>query len=82
MLWVIIYFQTLIAPSRLLDRRSLWFNLTEANERIESRWQPAGSVAAAARTALAVCLLASGRLFVSCLPKLEVHLVCYIFMTF
>uniref|UniRef100_A0A2P2JZ16 Putative serine/threonine-protein kinase vps15 n=1 Tax=Rhizophora mucronata TaxID=61149 RepID=A0A2P2JZ16_RHIMU len=35
-----------MAPSLLLEIRSLWFNLTEANERMESRWQPAGSVPA------------------------------------
>jgi hypothetical protein len=62
-----IYFQTLIAPSLLLEIRSLWFNLTEANERMESRWQPAESVAAAARTCFAVNLAVKCRLFVSCL---------------
>lgn len=59
------YFQTLIAPSLLLDIKCLWFNLTEANDRIESRWQPAESVAAAASTALAVSFDVRGRLFVS-----------------
>jgi len=43
--------------------------LTEARERTESRWQPAESVAAAARTAFAVNLLVSGRLLVSYIPK-------------
>lgn len=65
----IIYFQTLMAPSLLVDIRSLWFNLTEDKERIESRWQPAESVAAAARTAFPVNLVTKGRLFASCLPK-------------
>lgn len=65
----IIYFQTLMAPSLLVDIRSLWFNLTEDKERIESRWQPAESVAAAARTAFPLNLVAKGRLFASCLPK-------------
>lgn len=64
-----IYFQTFIAPSLLLDINSLWFNLTEPKERIESRWQPAESVAAAARTAFAVNLLVKGCLFLSCLQK-------------
>lgn len=59
------HFQTLIAPSLLLDIKCLWFNLTEANDTIESRWQPAVSVAAAARTALAVNFVVRGRLFVS-----------------
>lgn len=66
---MVFYFQTLIAPSLLLDIKSLWFNLTEANERIESRWQPAESVAAAARFAFAVNLVVSGRLLVSCLTQ-------------
>ena len=63
------YFQTLMAPSLQLDIKSRWFTLTEAKERIESRWQPAESVAAAARTAFEVNLVVSGRLFVSCFPE-------------
>ena len=63
------YFQTLMAPSLQLDIKSRWFTLTEAKERIESRWQPAESVAAAARTAFEVNLVAKGRLFVSCFPE-------------
>lgn len=59
------YFQTLIVPSLLLDKSSLWFNLTEARERMESRWQPPVSVAAEARTAFPVGLVANGRLFAS-----------------
>jgi hypothetical protein len=55
-----------MAPSLPLESRSLWFNLTEATETIESRWQPAESVAAAARIAFGVSLVARGRLFVSC----------------
>lgn len=60
------YFHTLMAPSLLLDIRSLWFNLTEAKESIESWWQPAVSVAAAARIAFPVNRVAIGRLLVSC----------------
>jgi hypothetical protein len=63
---ILFYFQTLMAPSLPLESRSLWFNLTEATETIESRWQPAESVAAAARIAFGVSLVARGRLFVSC----------------
>ena len=66
-----IYFQTLMAPSLPLDNKSLWFNLTEARERTESRWQPAESVAAAAKTPFAVSLVVRGRLFVSCLQVMQ-----------
>lgn len=66
--WTIeVYFQTLIAPSLPLESKSLWFNLIEAKETIESLWQPAESVAAAARIAFAVSLIVRGRLLVSCL---------------
>jgi len=56
-----------MAPSLPLESKSLWFNLIEAKETIESRWQPPESVAAAARIAFAVSLIVRGRLFVSCL---------------
>lgn len=55
-----------MAPSLLPDNNSLWFNFTEARDKMESRWQPAESVAAAARTALVVNFVDSGRLLVSC----------------
>jgi hypothetical protein len=42
------YFQTLIAPSLLLDMRRRWFVWAEASPRMQSRWHPALSVAAAA----------------------------------
>ena len=56
-----------MAPSLPLDSKNVWFNLTEAKEITESRWQPAESVAAAASVAFAVSLVVRGRLFVSCL---------------
>lgn len=62
-----VYFQTLMAPSLPLESKSLWFNLIEAKETIESLWQPPESVAAAARIAFAVSLIVRGRLLVSCL---------------
>lgn len=65
----IVYFQTLIAPSLLPDNRSLWFNFTEAKDKMESRWQPAESVAAAARIAFVVNFVDRGRLLISCLTE-------------
>ncbi|KAI3697284.1 hypothetical protein L6452_30184 [Arctium lappa] len=35
--------QTFTVPSLLLEINTLWFNFTEANERMESRWQPPAS---------------------------------------
>lgn len=64
--WYSVHFQTLIAPSLLLDNNNLWFNLTDARERTESRWQPAGSVAAAARTAFVLIFVVVGRFLISC----------------
>lgn len=60
------YFHTFMAPSLLLDIKSLWFNLTDARESTESRWQPAESIPAAARRAFGVNLVVGARLFVSC----------------
>lgn len=58
-----------MAPSLLPDNRSLWFNFTEAKDKIESRWQPAESVAAAARMAFVVNFVDRGRLLVSCFDR-------------
>lgn len=60
------YFQTLMEPSLLLDINSLWFNFTEASDRMESRWHPAVSLAATARRAFWFNLAAIGRLLNSC----------------
>lgn len=44
-----LYFQTLSAPSLLLEMRRRWFVWAEANPRIQSWWHPALSVAAVAK---------------------------------